>query len=313
MLHRLVFAQCVLRIVCYKSRSVKRLFQTKSYINVQFGKCPQKQYRVAPLKRLVECRNHYDHDANAKAANAYIYSRTLSDFVSFLIRYLQLLPQMVKAVMSGSCEMRDLCPPAAVRGMTKLDKDAFGNTVSIPAVRIPLKSIKHVSKVMKSYFLKIPKVKPIVELSNTDPEKTFTRLVLLNPAKCSHADDLPEEAKAVLKTIGVKMEHFEYFVLDLKYENWSIHDVLRAVLPQNTENVSGFSIIGHIAHLNLKPEVEDYKYLIGMSSLVFKKLHIKKSITVLLHILKFLEHFCLKSRKMAIFAIHPRNFKTIIF
>ena len=32
---------------------------------------------------------------------------------------------------------------------------------------------------------------------------------------------------------------------------------------KNIENVSGYSFIGHICHVNLKPEVEPYKKVIG--------------------------------------------------
>ena len=44
-----------------------------------------------------------------------------------------------------------------------------------------------------------------------------------------------------------------------------LHISIAAVLNDETniENVSGYSFIGHICHVNLKPEVEPYKKVIG--------------------------------------------------
>jgi len=53
------------------------------------------------------------------------------------------------------------------------------------------------------------------------------------------------------------------FDLEVGYENWGVAEILRAVLPEESESVSSYSIIGHIAHLNLKPEVMEYKHVIG--------------------------------------------------
>ncbi|XP_041351960.1 tRNA (guanine(37)-N1)-methyltransferase-like [Gigantopelta aegis] len=257
MILRLIFQQPVLGIGLYTLNGVKRFFQNKCHVNVEFGRCPPNQFRIAPLKRLVKCRIDID------GGKAEINLRAFFNLVRFFSRYIQLLPHLVKSVMSGKCETADVCPPEAVRGMTKLDQNAFGKTVLIPALRIPVKSIKDISRHMKSYFLKMPKVKPVAVLSECDPDKASSRLLLLSPAKCSCIGDLPEQVKSMLIKHGVEMEKLAYFTLDLKYENWSIPDVLRAVLPDDAENVSGFSVIGHIAHLNLKPQVEDYKFLIG--------------------------------------------------
>ena len=51
--------------------------------------------------------------------------------------------------------------------------------------------------------------------------------------------------------------------MELSYNNWSVADVMRAVLPSQVENVTSFTQVGHIAHLNLKPETLPFKGLIG--------------------------------------------------
>ena len=55
--------------------------------------------------------------------------------------------------------------------------------------------------------------------------------------------------------------------LNLEYHNWSMHHLLKAVLPEDTEEIpSRFETIGHIAHLNLPSALAEYKYLIGRLS-----------------------------------------------
>ena len=55
-----------------------------------------------------------------------------------------------------------------------------------------------------------------------------------------------------LRGCGVTSGHFSVAVFALTADNWSPHDILRAVLPRGEEGVSSFSIIGHIVHLNLR-------------------------------------------------------------
>ena len=55
--------------------------------------------------------------------------------------------------------------------------------------------------------------------------------------------------------------------LELKYQHYSAHEVLQAVLPvEIVKDVpSSFEQIGHIAHLNLREEQLPYKGIIGMA------------------------------------------------
>ena len=54
------------------------------------------------------------------------------------------------------------------------------------------------------------------------------------------------------------------YLINLEYHNWSMHHLLKAVLPEDTEEIpSRFETIGHIAHLNLPSALAKYKYLIG--------------------------------------------------
>lgn len=54
--------------------------------------------------------------------------------------------------------------------------------------------------------------------------------------------------------------------VQLTYENWSAEEILKAILPDGVPNVTGFSVVGHVAHLNLKDSHQPYKHVIGKSS-----------------------------------------------
>ena len=51
----------------------------------------------------------------------------------------------------------------------------------------------------------------------------------------------------------------------LDYDYWKAEDILRAVLPSDLidEVPTGFTLTGHVAHLNLRQEFKPYDSLIG--------------------------------------------------
>merc|ERR1719471_192073 len=81
------------------------------------------------------------------------------------------------------------------------------------------------------------------------------KYLMLNPELVSSFRDL--------ESSDVSREQFRIRKYDLTADNWTPHELLRAVLPQDEEGVSGFSTIGHIVHLNLRQHLEEYKSVIG--------------------------------------------------
>ncbi|KAG7466263.1 hypothetical protein MATL_G00162880 [Megalops atlanticus] len=122
-------------------------------------------------------------------------------------------------------------PPAGVRGMTSLDREAFSWTVSVPALRIPKEVLNKLA-------------------AAAGPGLRFL------PSSFSGA-----EAEALQKA-GVPLE-VQNYELRMTYENLKSEEVLRAVLPEGQDVTSGFSRVGHIAHMNLREHQLPYKNLIG--------------------------------------------------
>ncbi|XP_064603340.1 tRNA (guanine(37)-N1)-methyltransferase-like [Liolophura sinensis] len=158
---------------------------------------------------------------------------------------------------------KEIDPPESVRGMTTLDKSRFKKTAKILGIRVPVKSMNVFSKKMKNTLLRIPQIRPIAEVAEDDIAKKDVKLALLDPEKYSSISDFKEEEKTQLQDMGIDLSSIKHYEIDLGYDNWNTSEILKAVLPTDYDNVSGFSTIGHIAHLNLKNELLDYKYFIG--------------------------------------------------
>ncbi|XP_072533375.1 tRNA (guanine(37)-N(1))-methyltransferase [Salminus brasiliensis] len=155
-------------------------------------------------------------------------------------------------------------PPPAVRGMTELDREAFTQTINIPAIRIPTTVINKVVKSLKKVALQRPGLKRVIEdhQKTTDSDGKEHRLLLLDPQSVSSAEDFSQEEARALKAFGVKPE-LQHYDLTLTYENLKSEEVLRAVLPEGQDVTSGFSRVGHIAHMNLREHQLPYRNLIG--------------------------------------------------
>ena len=87
---------------------------------------------------------------------------------------------------------------------------------------------------------------------------------------------------ACLTSLDITVKDFTVRSFDLTVQNWTPHDLIKAILPEGEEGVSGFSIIGHIIHLNLKEHLEPFKDVIGEALLLTKQIRtvVNKSSTI---------------------------------
>ncbi|XP_046798410.1 tRNA (guanine(37)-N1)-methyltransferase isoform X2 [Gallus gallus] len=148
-------------------------------------------------------------------------------------------------------------PHPEVRGMTLLNREAFKRTVVVPALKVKKEIVHTLLKSLKHTVLQRPGLKRVVE----DPEDEDSKLVILDPHKIPEFS-LGESEKEVLKQLHVSPEVSKYN-LELTYENFKSEEILRAVLPEGQDVTSGFSRVGHIAHVNLRDHQLPYRHLIG--------------------------------------------------
>ncbi|XP_067894885.1 tRNA (guanine(37)-N1)-methyltransferase isoform X1 [Heterodontus francisci] len=149
-------------------------------------------------------------------------------------------------------------PPTAVRGITELNRDLFTKNVALPALKVKKDVVNKVMKSLKNVTLKRPGLKRVIE----DSEDKMCRLILLDPCKISCSESFEASEKAVLKEYNVDLQ-IHMYSLAMTYEHFKPEEILKAVLPEGQDVTSGFSRVGHIAHMNLRDHQLPYKYLIG--------------------------------------------------
>ncbi|XP_008564161.1 PREDICTED: tRNA (guanine(37)-N1)-methyltransferase [Galeopterus variegatus] len=149
-------------------------------------------------------------------------------------------------------------PPTHVRGMTKLDRTSFKKTVTIPVLKVRKEIVSRLMRSLKRAALQRPGIKRVIE----DPEDEESRLIMLDPYKIFSHDSFEKAELSTLKQLNVNPQISKYN-LELTYENFKLEEILKAVLPEGQDVTSGFSRVGHIAHLNLRDHQLPFKHLIG--------------------------------------------------
>lgn len=150
-----------------------------------------------------------------------------------------------------------LCPPENVRGMKVLDRDAFKKTVTVCCLEIQQKHIKVLIQLLKKYFLKIKGMKTF-ETTGSNNQK-----LLFNPHLIKKFDDFPENIQAKFKSLELKEMNFGKTCINLVYDNWKADCIIKAILPKNEPPLRGYSLVGHIIHLNIKDNLLEYKHIIA--------------------------------------------------
>lgn len=112
-------------------------------------------------------------------------------------------------------------------------------------------------KALRGLVLDIPRQQSVVR----DPSDDSTRLLLLKEeVKDGSLPTMSEERRA---EIGVDALERTTHDLVLSYDYFNAEQVLRRLLPEGCDVPGSFETVGHIAHLNLRDEVLEYKHVIG--------------------------------------------------
>jgi len=159
-----------------------------------------------------------------------------------------------------------LDPPEAVVGMTEWQPDLFRQRVSVPCLdNIKAKHVSFFVRECKPYFLKISNVSPVQQQQTDSDEKGERRRVLLDPDKVKSFSDIKSPAfhEFVVKVHGGCPKELSTTEVDLDHTSYKPRAMLKKVLSLTEEDVSGYSLIGHICHLNLRECLEPYKLVIG--------------------------------------------------
>lgn len=169
--------------------------------------------------------------------------------------------------------------PPINREMKQLDRAFFIRKVPLVVINfLNPRNISIFSQKFKSEVLRVPRIPHVIKLddgitSDGPPLKKKTicndnhilKGILLRD-DITHVDELEKklskEAQEFLKQEGATVRNYEY---TLDYDFWKSDEILSSILPSEylNEIPSGFTVTGHIAHLNLRNEFKPYGELIG--------------------------------------------------
>lgn len=174
------------------------------------------------------------------------------------------LSKNLNKIRMNSPEISGVFLPPVNRSMQQLDRSFFRKVIPLTGATVfNLKELVQVRKLL---------------------EKSGD-LLNVSSIKYMRDDDVNPGAKCFLLRSGVDVEQqstwsptltqlvesgvarLRPFDLTLTYDDWTMHNILEAVLPElpedEKETPGGFAAVGHVAHLNLRSNYLPYKHLIG--------------------------------------------------
>lgn len=178
------------------------------------------------------------------------------------------------------------------RGMRNLDRSQFIKKVQLKAARVfDNKNISKVRAELTRSRDALQQERLGSVFPDPDPEraKAGTKCILLRPEvrmdaqstslnetqrKCEmegvRSGDEPDgkawpHSKVLSELVKQEVVAIIPYDLVLDYKYWTYHDIISSLLPEDEQGEipSGFSLVGHVAHLNLRDEYIKYKYLIA--------------------------------------------------
>ncbi|KXT03613.1 hypothetical protein AC578_10017 [Pseudocercospora eumusae] len=156
----------------------------------------------------------------------------------------------------------DMWRPPANRLMSSLDRSFFQRTIELRAARVFQN--QNIFKV-RSALEKSKDALTRERLGSVQPDpdveraKAGMKCILLRPEiATNYSSVVTELAQQGLISIIP-------YQLKLDYHYWTYHDIMSSILPEDEQGEipSGFSQVGHVAHLNLRDEYIKYKNIIA--------------------------------------------------
>ncbi|EMC93542.1 hypothetical protein BAUCODRAFT_76373 [Baudoinia panamericana UAMH 10762] len=152
------------------------------------------------------------------------------------------------------------------RGMRTLDRSAFHKIVPLKAARVfDNKNIFSVrSQLERSKdALQQERIGSVHADPDSERAKTGRKCILLRPEVVAATQE--EAYEVVAELVKQQLIAVIPFKLRLGYSYWTYHDIITSILPEDEQGEipSGFTQVGHVAHLNLRDEYLKYKHLIA--------------------------------------------------
>ncbi|KAK9447808.1 Met-10+ like-protein-domain-containing protein [Limtongia smithiae] len=150
------------------------------------------------------------------------------------------------------------------RSMTVLDRSFFDLPISLAAIKVvDPRELRVLRSLHKDDLLQLHGVSNIVKIFEEGKKEPDILLLLRPELQFTDTSGMSEGLRKYLD------EHADFavvpYTLTLGYDFWKPEEILGAILPEEllTEIPSGFTLTGHIAHMNLRDQYLPYKAIIG--------------------------------------------------
>lgn len=162
---------------------------------------------------------------------------------------------------------QDMFRPPVNRAMRALDRSFFQKKIPLSAARIL--DNKNISK-CRAELQRSKDSLHLERLGSIHPDpveseaKRGRRCILLRPETRDSGEPYPWSPK-VSELVEDNLINVIPYELHLTYDYWNYHEIASAILPEGDEEEipSGFTLVGHVAHLNLRDKYLRYKDIIG--------------------------------------------------
>ncbi|KAL8785444.1 MAG: hypothetical protein Q9213_003374 [Squamulea squamosa] len=154
--------------------------------------------------------------------------------------------------------------PPINRAMRTLDRSFFRKDVNLTAACVmDSKQIATCRKVLHDDIIKLERLPPIRSAPPNISAVKNTKCLLLKPD--TRLEDRTSWSPRLRDLIEAQQVLLTPFHLELDYNYWTYHDIISAILPESEQDEIpvGFSVVGHVAHLNLRDQYLPYKTLIA--------------------------------------------------
>ncbi|KAL2037309.1 hypothetical protein N7G274_009998 [Stereocaulon virgatum] len=156
----------------------------------------------------------------------------------------------------------DMIRPPVNRAMRVLDRSFFRKNVILSAAKI--NDRKQISKIrvdLDHDVLRVGRMQSVQSIRG--PQGEESKAVLLHPR--IKTDDSSTWSPKISELVESSQIDLTPYNLEIDYDYWNYQDIMSAILPEEEQNEypTGFSIVGHVAHLNLREDYLPYKHLIA--------------------------------------------------
>ncbi|KAL8697802.1 MAG: hypothetical protein Q9201_006919 [Fulgogasparrea decipioides] len=148
--------------------------------------------------------------------------------------------------------------------MRTLDRAFFQKDLNIAAACVlDQKKIATYQKELAQDILKVERLPPVRTVSSDNLANSTSKGLLLKPGV--RTDDESSWSPKLRKLVEAHQVLVTPYTLKLDYNYWTYHDIMSAILPESEQDEIpvGFSVVGHVAHLNLRDQYLLYKTLIA--------------------------------------------------